>query len=631
MSQLVEIQAGDICWRVLPECRDLLFGPEGLRLERWLQSGQARIIKHGPHRTVYHVQLPGLDFHLKHYRLMDARAWLRQLLRPGKARREFRQTLAVAARQVPTVTPLGLGEPRRGSGPGDCFLITRTLPEVEPLTTFIETTLPRFAPARQTRIRQDLARELGGLLARMHEAGIFHYDLHAGNLLLRLEAGDRLRLYLIDLLAIHLGAPLSWADRQANLVVLNRWFVLCATRADRLRFWRAYCRERGGRGKGEGRRDEEFGCPGFPLSPSPFPLSCGGIRRSPLLFHFLAKELERLTWKSNQRFWHHRDRRCLESNRYYQQLHSAAALGYAVRDLDPATLAILLDDPDEPFRRPGVVLLKDSPSSTVAEFEMPTAGASRRVIYKRFRVKTWTDPWLALLRKSPAVRSWVFGHGFRERFLPTARPLLVLHRRRGGLCHEGYLLTEKIPRAMELQAFVSSLAGLEPAVRRAVLRSRIDQVARLVRDLHRRNLSHRDLKAANILVKTEGREERGKGEEIVEDFSKMERTKTIQSSPFPLLPSPSACSSPSTFLIDLVGVSRHRKLRRSRRVQNIARLHASFCRNPALTRTDKVRFLRCYLQWGLFGRGGWKRWWREIAQATQAKILRNARSGRPLC
>jgi hypothetical protein len=37
-----------------------------------------------------------------------------------------------------------------------------------------------------------------------------------------------------------------------------------------------------------------------------------------------------------------------------------------------------------------------------------------------------------------------------------------------------------------------------------------------------------------------------------------------------------------------------------------------------------------YLEWGLRGREGWKRWWHEIEQATLAKVARNARNGRPL-
>jgi hypothetical protein len=49
-----------------------------------------------------------------------------------------------------------------------------------------------------------------------------------------------------------------------------------------------------------------------------------------------------------------------------------------------------------------------------------------------------------------------------------------------------------------------------------------------------------------------------------------------------------------------------------------------------VTRTDKLRFLRSYLQWGLHGKSGWKDWWRRIEEATRSKIARNARRHRPL-
>jgi hypothetical protein len=84
------------------------------------------------------------------------------------------------------------------------------------------------------------------------------------------------------------------------------------------------------------------------------------------------------------------------------------------------------------------------------------------------------------------------------------------------------------------------------------------------------------------------------------------------------------------WFIDLVGVRRHGKLGRRRRVQNLARLHASFVNHPGVTRADKLRFLRAYLAWGVRGRYGWKRWWHQVEEATRAKVRRNLRNGRPL-
>ena len=49
------------------------------------------------------------------------------------------------------------------------------------------------------------------------------------------------------------------------------------------------------------------------------------------------------------------------------------------------------------LRRADVTVLKDSPTSSVVEFDLPGPGPARRVIYKRFAVTKWVDPWAALV------------------------------------------------------------------------------------------------------------------------------------------------------------------------------------------------------------------------------------------
>src|SRR5262249_12838504 len=139
------------------------------------------------------------------------------------------------------------------------------------------------------RLRQRLAVALGKLLGRMHEAGVFHPDLHPGNLLLQLDPDDCPRLFLIDLHALRLGRPLPWPTSRANLVVFNRWFMLRADRADRLRFWHAYAEAR----------------PGF--------VGKSGSDSTPVM----VRDLERRTLASNLGFWRRQDRRCLMDNKYF--------------------------------------------------------------------------------------------------------------------------------------------------------------------------------------------------------------------------------------------------------------------------------------------------------------------------
>src|SRR5262249_38414125 len=133
------------------------------------------------------------------------------------------------------------GEACAAGAPPASYLLTRTLPGAYPLNEFLESTLRGLEPPRRALLRPRLATALGEFLARLHDAGVTHHDLHPGNLLLSLD-GDVPSLALIALAAVRLGEPLSWRARGANLIVLNRWFMLRAERADRLRCFQAYLR-----------------------------------------------------------------------------------------------------------------------------------------------------------------------------------------------------------------------------------------------------------------------------------------------------------------------------------------------------------------------------------------------------
>src|SRR5437867_8646146 len=102
LSPLAHLSAGGFRWSLAPDLRAELFDARGLKLAEWIRAGQAHVVKQGPHRVVYRVELPGLQFYLKHNRVADTRAWLRQLVRPSKARLEYQSALTVAARGVPT-------------------------------------------------------------------------------------------------------------------------------------------------------------------------------------------------------------------------------------------------------------------------------------------------------------------------------------------------------------------------------------------------------------------------------------------------------------------------------------------------------------------------------------------------
>jgi tRNA A-37 threonylcarbamoyl transferase component Bud32 len=530
-----------IRWHLAPDW----VGPPP-RLDEWSSAGLARVVKQAPHRTVWQVQLPGLDVHVKSYR-EGARRWLCG----SRARREFQITREAARRGLPTLNALAWGEDEAGS-----YLVTRSLPEAVSLLELLQGNLEPCP-------RCKLLRALGHLLALAYRAGVYHDDLHPGNVLVCRDA-DAVRLFLIDLGDARLGVPLSWPACRDNLVLLNRWFALRASGTDRFRIWQTCSRD----------------------------LAVVDVKEG-------ARAVERQTRTSLLRFCDRLDRRCLGGNRHFRRVRSAGLAGLAVTDVDLSALVVA---PDGPLgsAAAAVHLLKRSASSAVVEMEL----AGRSVVYKRHTVTRWTDPLAALFRPPPALRAYIMGHALRLRGLPTPRPLAVWHRRRLGLSAEGYLLLERVPQARELADFVAHLATRPWEEGRRRLLALVEELAGLVRKLHGWNLSHRDLKAANILVSPQAwvHGQRGLREA-----------------------GPDGADHP--WFVDLVGVRKHRRLGRGVRVRNLARLSASFLAVAAVTRTVCLRFLLAYLGGA---RAEWKSWWNEVAAATRAKVQRNRRLGRPL-
>lgn len=516
------VPVGGVRWHLTPAGRRL-FDEAGPLVETW----PAVVVKQNLQRTISRITLPAATLYLKRCRANTPRAWVRELLRPPKARLEFENAVELRHRGVPCTEPLGWAEVD-SRWPGDSYILTREQPDAVPLDVYLSRPLP--LPERW-----GVAAKLGLLFAGMHAAGVSHPDPHPGNFLY-----DSRQLTLLDVHAVRFGPPLSRSQARDNLVLLNRWFRVRAERTDRRRFWRAY------------------------TAGSPHPD-----------VDTLAREVEAATERSNLRFWASRTGRYLGTNRQFRRVKAGSVRGHAVRDLPDDLLNRWLADPDAVFRDPAVTLLKDSPSSTVA-------AVPGEIIYKRFRRKSWFAAAKNLIRRSAALRSWVFGHNLLDRHLPTARPLFVAHRYRFGLPCEGYVAFERVPDAVELPAAVGALAPRE-------LDALAESIGRLVRRMHDRHVAHRDLKAPNILLAGPDR---------------------------------------NPVLIDLVGLTVGRRVPDAIRVRDLARLNASFVHSPVVRRSVRLRVLRTYLR--STDRAVWESWWVRVASDTANKVWKNYQSGRPL-
>jgi len=164
------------------------------------------------------------------------------------------------------------------------------------------------------------------------------------------------------------------------------------------------------------------------------------------------------------------------------------------------------------------------------------------------------------------------------------------------LPRETYLATLKAEPSTTLADWIQNDLPRHSHTQQRILIQRYTQaLARLLRRMHERSLSHRDLKSANILI----------------------------------IGNPEA-DPPQLSLIDLVGVERQSPLSRHRRIQNLARLHLSLLNAVGRTRTDGIRFLRAYLPGLGTTRDAWKQIWRDVKKTAGNKVAQNDRRGRPL-
>lgn len=141
-----------------------------------LAPADAERIKSSPVREVHRVGLADdVQVFVKRYRARGALDALRALAGGSRARQEFRNLLRTHELGIAAVEPLCCAEQRRGGVPTESVLVTRALAESRVLgDEFLKLEPAAFAA---------IMRRLGAVVRDLHEHGLWHRDLHLGNVL----------------------------------------------------------------------------------------------------------------------------------------------------------------------------------------------------------------------------------------------------------------------------------------------------------------------------------------------------------------------------------------------------------------------------------------------------------------
>jgi len=555
-------------------------------VERWLAEVPARAwadpagqgwqrVKHNAHRDVWQATIHDGAYYLKYY---YRRSWLddlRRLFRPPACRSEWDGGLFALRAGIPAVRPVAYTEGLRRGGRRCALLVSEAVAPAQPLSEFWLQVRSDDDPARRRSDQAHLTELLAEMIARAHQAGFEHLDMHAANILVQSVGPRRYRTAFVDLQSARRGVPLSARAVVRNLAQLNQWFRKHSSAGDRLRFLGAYLRWRN--------EFETTFAHGRPLE---------------LTFVQLVAALDAAARRHAGRLGAQRDRRLWRDGRYFSRLRLPGGWqGMAVArckhptdesrasqlELDAQWWRGRLGDPLRWFDAAPAETCKDSHSALVRRALLPCDTGPLAVILKRPRARNWRRRLALLFPPSRSVRGWRVGHALLHRDVPTARPLAVLERRLGPLVRDSLLITEAIPGGCDLETFLRREHGKRSPAEWARLKREL--AALLVAQLRRteeRGFVHRDCKASNLLV--------------VEH------------------------PQPKLLWIDMDGLRCAGPLTRRRTLRALVRLHVSLRDVPGLTLTDRVRFLKGYCARYGVPPDAWRALWPALAAASAEKV-----------
>jgi tRNA A-37 threonylcarbamoyl transferase component Bud32 len=560
-------------WIHSPEAAELLARVPVAAWADPVRQGWQRV-KDNARREVWRATIHGVPYYLKYHFWDSWQRRLRHLFRAPSCQAEWEGGQFARCADIAAVRPVAYTMDLRRSGRRCALLVSEAIEPAQPLNEFWRQLQADEDRARSRRDAAQLTELLAEMIARAHQAGFEHLDMHAANILVQTLGLRQYRTVFIDLQSARRGAPLSDHAVVRNLAQLNQWFRKHSSAGQRLRFLRAYLRWR-----------------------NEFEPTFAHARPLGLDFAQLVAALQAAAQRHAARLWAQRDRRSRRDGRYFMRIKLAGGW----RGLAVAACKHALDESrasqmvfDRPWWRRQLAALvrgslgsaaptcKDSHSGLVRRAVLEHVDGNVPAIVKQPRARNWQRRLVQLWPPSRSRRGWQMGHALLNRDLATARPLAMLERRLGPLVLDSLLITEAVPGATDLETFLrQQRTGQSPRAWAQLKHELCHRLARQLRRLEERGFQHRDCKASNLLV----------------------------------VPPPQL----KLLWIDMDGVRFRPRRTELWWLRPLVRLHISLEDVPGLTHTDRVRFLKAYFARYGASPDAWRAAWRVLADASARK------------
>ena len=435
-------------------------------------NGQDHVlVKENRVRSV--ISMPGSDIskngiYIKYFKRGGCRDYIKHLFVPTKARTEWEVGNALLTKDINTALPLAILEGKRR-----LLIVTETVTNSKELMEFCQSNYEGSMSEEKESEKRILLDKLAVFIRDIHEKGFCHYDLHAGNILIRFKKEQNVAdydLYLMDLHRVKIFKSVSSNKRMFNLAQIFNSLSSMITNADKLNFVRSYGSN-----------------------------ALGNITDESKLVRQIDEQ------SSVMRNIHYRSRlkRCLKESSVFSRKKIAGNKMFFRKGYDTGSLQELIEKHNS--------ALVNNDSSVIMKRDFKTAltrhtfkdKTVQKIVVKRYRVGCPGCLIKNIFRGSAGRKAWVAGNGLRVYGLNTPLPLALCEEKRSGITTGSYLIMEEVKDSLEMDRYI-----LKNFSNRKDLRKKSELIrafAKILGEMHSHNIFHHDLKTCNIMVKEKGK------------------------------------------------------------------------------------------------------------------------------
>jgi tRNA A-37 threonylcarbamoyl transferase component Bud32 len=371
---------------------------------------------------------------------------LKYLLLPTKARKEWFVAYQLQKRELNIPQPLGWMEKIRWGFVKESYYLSEAIGSGVSL-------IDDPAVLRESLWMDEFAKTV----RKIHDRGLFHKDLHAGNFLWNGQS-----LFLTDLHRAKIVRTLSLNQRLWNLSQLFHSLRPIWNEGDHLRFIEKYFEE------------------------NPFYLQKK---------EELTQKVHSLMDRFQKRQWRSRTKRCLRESTEFSILKEKGIHYYYRRDFPLDRLGKVIEEHLRIARERPSALVKQSPEVLISILN----DGRDRICVKQVRYPHFLSSFKEHFRRSKGLKAWVAGNGLITRGISTLKPMALMESRNWLGLRESFFLIEAPETDQELDRYI--LKGFEDFKEKRLF---IKTFAQWLAHLHKMGLYHRDMKTCNILVSKSG-------------------------------------------------------------------------------------------------------------------------------